>query len=185
MTVNAGSVLRKAAASIYTKFMGSAKQNQTLETGERAPDFRLEDLNGGEKTLADLLPAGPVLLAFFKVSCPTCQFTFPFLERIHRGMPKGPARLFAISQDDAPATREFHKEFGITFPTLLDSSRQGYPASNAYGLAYVPSMFLVERDETVSWSSIGFTKKELEALGKKLGVKVFQPGERVPESKSG
>src|SRR5579864_4197418 len=165
--------------------MGSAKQNQTLEAGEQAPDFRLEDLAGVQKTLKELLPGGPVLLVFFKVSCPTCQLTLPYLERIHRGTVAGGARVFAVSQDDAEATREFHKEFGITMPTLLDSARQGYPASNAYVLVYVPSMFLVERDGTISWSLIGFNRKELEALGEKFGVMVFEPGDRVPESKSG
>lgn len=164
--------------------MASAKENETLTPGHPAPDFRLQDLAGGEKTLGELLKAGSVFLAFFKVSCPTCQFTLPFLERIYRGA-DGRARMFAVSQDDAEATREFHREFGITMPTLLDSARQGYPASNAYGLAYVPSMFLVERDGAISWSLVGFNRKELEALGQKLGVNPFKPGERVPEMKSG
>jgi peroxiredoxin len=93
--------------------------------------------------------------------------------------------MFAVSQDDADATREFHREFGITMPTLLDSARHGYPASNAYGLSHVPSMFLVERDGTISWSLVGFHRKDLEALGEKLGVNPFKPGERVPEMKSG
>ena len=183
--MDAGRLLREAAASIYTRFMGSAKQNETLEAGARAPDFRLEDLNGGQKTLTELLPGGPLLVAFFKVSCPTCQFTFPYLERIHRGLAAGAARLFAISQDDAEATREFHKEFDITMPTLLDSDRYGYPASNAYGLSHVPSLFLIERDGKISWSLVGFRKTELETLGKTLGVTVFRPGEHPPESKSG
>ncbi len=165
--------------------MGSARENETLTTGQHAPDFRLEDLSGGERTLGELLPAGPVFLAFFKASCPTCQFTFPYLERIYRRLAAGRARMFAVSQDDAEATREFHKEFGITMPTLLDSARHGYPASNAYGLSYVPSMFLIERDGTISWSLVGFNKKELESLGATLGVNPFQPGERVPEMKSG
>ena len=165
--------------------MASAKQNQPIEAGGRAPDFQLEDLTGGQRALKELLPAGPVLLAFFKVSCPTCQYMFPFLERIYRGLGDGRARVFAISQDDAEATREFHKEYGITMPTLLDSASAGYPASNAYGLAYVPSIFLVETDGTVSWSLVGFHRKELQALGGKLGVNPFRPGEQVPEMKSG
>lgn len=165
--------------------MASARDNETLTAGQRAPDFRLDDLNGGQKSLSELLPAGPVFLAFFKVSCPTCQFTLPYLERIYGGLADGNARMIAVSQDDAESTREFHKEFGITMPTLLDSARQGYPASNAYGLVYVPSMFLVERDGTISWSLVGFNRKELEALGGKLGVNPFKPGERVPEMKSG
>lgn len=165
--------------------MASAKENQTLTAGQRAPDFRLDDLTGGQKALSELLAERPVFLAFFKVSCPTCQFTLPFLDRIYRGLAGGGARMFAVSQDDAEATREFHREFGITMPTLLDSAGHGYPASNAYLLSYVPSMFLVERDSAISWSLVGFHKKELEALGDRLGVQPFRPEERVPEMKSG
>ncbi len=183
--MNPARALLQAASAVYTKFMASARENQTLTAGDRAPDFRLTDLaDGREKTLPELLEAGPILLAFFKVSCPTCQYTFPFLERIHRGA-EGSTRLFAVSQDDAGATRDFHQEFGITMPTLLDSARFGYPASNAYGLSHVPSKFLIERDGTISWSQVGFNRKELEALGEKLGVQPFKPGERVPEMKSG
>jgi hypothetical protein len=93
--------------------------------------------------------------------------------------------MFAVSQDDAAATREFNLEFGITMPTLLDLEKQGYPASNAYGLTNVPSLFLVEPNGSISWSLIGFHKKELEALGAKLGVNPFRPGENVPEMKGG
>ena len=183
--MNPARFLRDRAASIYTRFMSSARDNETLTAGQRAPDFRLEDLNGVQKSLSELLPAGPVFLAFFKVSCPTCQYTFPFLERIYRDLADGNLRMLAVSQDNAEATREFHAEFGITMPTLLDSSRLGYPASNAYGLASVPSMFLVERDGSISWSLVGFHKKELEAVAGKFGMNPFKPGERVPEMKSG
>lgn len=182
--MNPARLLRDAAASIYTRVMASARENETLTTGQRAPDFRLRDLAGGEKLLGELLKSGPVFLAFFKVSCPTCQFTLPFLERVYQGV-NGRAQMFAVSQDDDEATREFHREFGITMPTLLDSPRHGYPASNAYGLAHVPSMFLVEQDGTISWSLVGFHRKDLETLGQKLGVNPFKPGERVPEMKSG
>jgi len=164
--------------------MASTRENETLTAGAHAPDFRLEDLAGGEKTLGELLKNGPVFLAFFKVSCPTCQYTLPFLERIYRG-PAAGIQMFAVSQDDAEATREFHQEFGITMPTLLDSSRFDYPASDAYGLSHVPSMFLVERDGRISWALVGFSRKDLTALGEKLGVNPFRAGEKVPEMRSG
>ena len=183
--MRAATLLRRAADSLYTRFMASARENQTLTTGQHAPNFRLEDLNGGQKALSELLAEAPVFLAFFKVSCPTCQFTLPFLDRICRGLAGGAVRMFAVSQDDAEATREFHQEFGITMPTLLDSARLGYPASNAYLLSHVPSMFLIEQDTKISWSLVGFNKRELEALGAKLGVATFRPEERVPEMKSG
>jgi len=166
-------------------FMASAKENEPLVAGQRAPDFRLAALDGGEHTLSEMLKNGPVFLAFFKVSCPTCQYTLPFLDRMYRGLENSGARMFAVSQDDAEVTREFNREFEIAMPALLDSPRNGYPASNAYRLSYVPSMFLIQPDGTIAWSLVGFHKKELETLGGKLGMAPFRPGERVPEMKSG
>lgn len=165
--------------------MASAKQKQMLGPGERAPEFHLQDLSGRHTTLKDLLARGPVLLAFFKVSCPTSQFTFPFLERIHRGATNEAVKILGISQDDAASTREFRQEFGITFPTLLDRESDDYPASNAYSISHVPSLFLVERDGFISWTLDGFHKKELQALGGKVGVNPFKPNENVPEMKPG
>ena len=166
--------------------MGSARQQRTLEAGARAPEFDLSILDGkGSQNLGGALASGPVLLAFFKVTCPTCQLTLPFIERMYKGAKNGATRMFAVSQDDAAATREFNLEFGITMPTLLDLEKQGYPASNAYGLTNVPSLFLIEPNGSISWSLIGFHKKELEALGAKLGVNPFRPGENVPEMKGG
>ena len=50
--------------------MAARGQHRLLEPGSRAPEFRLELLAGGAATLAEILTGGPVLLAFFKISCP-------------------------------------------------------------------------------------------------------------------
>src|SRR5437016_6608920 len=156
--------------------MASRKQNKMLAAGAAAPDFGLEDLEGKQRTRER-----PALLAFFKVSCPTCQFTMPFLQRLANGS----VPIYAISQDDAESTREFHQEFGISLPTLLDKEEENYPASNAYGLSHVPSMFLVAADGKISQSFMGFDKRELQRLGERLGTQPFEAGEYVPEFKSG
>jgi peroxiredoxin len=156
-----------------------------LDAGAQAPDFELQDLSGDRRTLPDISAGKPVLLAFYKVSCPTCQFTFPFLERIYRGKTNGDIGMYAISQDDAEDTREFDREFGITLPTLLDREEEGYPASNAYGLVYVPSLFMVEPDGRISLAIVGFDKKGMEELGRRFGKEPFESGDYVPEWKSG
>jgi peroxiredoxin len=161
--------------------MASKREKQMLGDGERAPDFELEDLSGVRRGPAPK----PVLLAFFKVSCPTCQFTFPFLERLYRAAKNGKIGMYAISQDGAESTREFHAEFGISMPTLLDKEEEGYPVSNAYGLTNVPSLFLVEPDGRISQSLMGFDKKGMEELGRRLGAAPFEAGEYVPEWKAG
>src|ERR1035437_1485733 len=108
--------------------MASGRQHQPLDTGSPSPDFHLAPLGGGNITLAEILAGGPALLAFFKISCPICQLTFPFLERIHAA---GTLRIYGVSQNDARDTRDFNEDFGITFPTLLDTGESGFPASDA------------------------------------------------------
>jgi peroxiredoxin len=164
------------------KSMASIKQKAMLSANDPAPDFQLEDLSGVRRTRT---VGEPTLLAFFKVSCPVCQFAFPFLERLYRGKSNNHIAMYAISQDDAKSTRAFHSEFGITLPTLLDKEEEGYPASNAYGISHVPSLFLIEPDGRISLTMMGFEKKAMQELGKRLGKDPFEPGEYVPEWKSG
>lgn len=87
-----------------------------LAAGDRAPEFVLERLDGGKQSLSSLLEQGPVLLVFFKVSCPVCQLALPFFDRIA----KGSLPVVAISQDDEVATKSFHARYGVSLPTLLD-----------------------------------------------------------------
>jgi peroxiredoxin len=159
-------------------------QPRMLQVGARAPEFRLAGLDGAQHSLSEILARGPALLAFFKVSCPVCQYTFPFLERLHRSSPSGAVQIVGISQDKAGATREYNQEFGVTFTTLLDEPG-AYPVSNSFAISSVPSLFLVEPDGTVSISQSGFSKSCLEAVGQRAGAAPFQPGERVPENRPG
>jgi len=111
-----------------------------LATGTRAPDFELKTLGGKRFSLSEELARGPVVLAFFKVSCPICQFAFPYLERLHKAYRQKGYALVGVSQNTAEESAAFNKEFGVTFPVLLDDTRT-YPVSNAYGLTNVPTVF--------------------------------------------
>jgi peroxiredoxin len=162
----------------------------TLTPGAKAPAISLQTTTGKKLNLADALKNGPVIAAFFKVSCPTCQFTAPFLERLHESYAGAKFTLWGISQDDAADTREFCREFEIEFPTLLDA--EGYPVSNQYGITNVPSIFLIAQDGTIQERCVGFSKKDLEKMAalaaRASGVPpsaLFKPGEIVPDSKPG
>jgi len=163
-----------------------------IVAGNTAPSFSLKALDGTEFPLDKLLERGPVVAAFFKISCPVCQFTFPFLERIYKRYGGDGVTFLGISQDDARDTKEFAKEFGATFPMLLDEKQKGYRASNAYGLTNVPTIFLIETDGTVQISCMGFDKKNLEEIAAALAERkkmspaaVFRPDESVPANKPG
>src|SRR5260370_42328811 len=67
-----------------SRWMGSKRSMTHVNTGNTAPVFSLKGLDGKDYSLPTLLKRGPVVAAFFKISCPVCQFTFPFLERLYK-----------------------------------------------------------------------------------------------------
>jgi peroxiredoxin len=162
--------------------MWGRPKKMAIEAGSRAPSFRLKDLTGADVSLDEILAKGPALLAFYKISCPVCQLAAPYLERLTAG---SSPQIVGISQDDAAATQGFNQRFGVTFPTLLDSSKAGYPASNAYGITNVPTLFVVEPDGQIAKVIAGFSKRDLEELGARAGVQTFRAEENVPEWKAG
>lgn len=137
-----------------------------LQTGDLAPAL---DVFDGTK---------PILIVFFKVNCPTCQLTLPFLNRLEAGL-----RVVGISQNSQRHTNEFRDALRLDYPLVLDT--KGYPASNAYGIRNVPSMFLVGLDGRIEWSQAGFSKQGLAAVAERFGIEMFLASERVPESKPG
>jgi peroxiredoxin len=174
----------------HIREMLGERRMSALSSGERAPAITLESVDGETLSLADALKKGPVVVAFFKVSCPTCQFTAPFLERLHETYGGEKFTMWGISQNDAADTREFFKEFDVEFPALIDAD--GYPVSNRSGIKNVPTVFLISPDGTIQLSSVGFGKSDLEKIAaeaaRATGVTsklLFKPSEVVPEFKPG
>jgi len=162
-----------------------------LATGAKAPDFELKTLDGKKFSLSEQLAKGPVVLAFFKVSCPTCQYAMPFLERLYKAYKDKGVTLVGVSQNDAKETTAFCKDFGVTFPMLLDDTRT-YPVSNAYGLTNVPTIFWIAEDGEIEVSSVGWVKAEFEQINRKMAetgkiaaAVVFKSGEDVRDFRAG
>jgi peroxiredoxin len=162
-----------------------------LATGTKAPEFELKRLDGKRFSLNEALAVGPVVLAFFKVSCPTCQYAFPFLERLFKAYGSKGITLVGVSQNDAKESAAFAKDFGVTFPLLLDDTRR-YPASNAYGLTNVPSIFWIAQDGEIEVSSVGWVKADFEMINRKMAetgnltpAAVFKSGEDVRDFRAG
>jgi peroxiredoxin len=163
-----------------------------LESGVRAPEFQLTSLDGNKFSLRDALKRGPAVLAFFKVSCPVCQLAFPYLERVFRAYSKtGTFTMVGVSQDNPADTAAFNKEYGVSFPVLLDEKGK-YPVSNAYGLTIVPSIFLIGQDGEIESTTVGWSKADTLELNRKLAAlsnlgpaQIFPSAENVPDFKPG
>lgn len=147
-----------------------------LEPGTAAPEFSLPDHKGQVHSLSEGLAKGPVLLVFFKVSCPTCQYALPFFGRLHKRLADAPVTLWAVSQNSIDHTNAFGREFGVeTLPVLFDPDEEAYPVSNVYGITNVPTAFLIEPDGSIALTSVGWSKDETAAIARRLGEAAAEP----------
>lgn len=128
-----------------------------LHTGDQAPRFFLEQLNG--EPLSFDSEGGSALLVFFETDCPTCRLTIPYLNRLV----KSNARIIGISQDSEAATRELAEQLPIEFPVVLDRDLN---VSRAYDPVAVPTLFLVGGGGKVVATEIGFDKASLNKMAR-------------------
>jgi peroxiredoxin len=162
-----------------------------LSAGHRAPDFKLTTVDGQSMSLQGALRTGPVVLVFFKIGCPVCQYAFPFFERMFQANRDTKATFLGISQDSAKNTQAFLKQVGVTFPVALEDSA-GYAVSNAYGITNVPTLFYITPGGEIEISSVSWSKSEVEAVNQKLAEQrrqapamLWREGDDVREFRAG
>jgi peroxiredoxin len=150
----------------------------------RIAPFTLRDQAGH----AYAVPAdAPALIAFFKDDCPTCDFAFPFLQRLNDAVPG--TRVVGVSQSDATATRAFAERHALRFAIVRDGDLE---VSLACGIESVPALFLVDRHGAVLDSSVGFVRRDWERIARNAAVasgtpapQLFRDGEAIPDWRAG
>ncbi len=163
--------------------------------GSPAPPSVFSRPEGGTSTTDDLLAAAnglPLLLAFFKTSCPTCRLAWPYVQRLHAAYGGVAVRVVGVSQDTADESRSFFAEFGkATFDLVLDPGPL-FKASNAFQVEAVPHFALVSPSGVLEDVFAGWSKAKMEALGERLAlarslprIPVVPPGDLVREFQSG
>lgn len=153
-----------------------------FKPGIIAPDFSLPGFK-----LSEALKKGALLLTFYKKTCPTCQMTYPFFEKLHTHYSSPNFKMVGIGQD--PETQEFSKTYGVTFQMVSDTS--SYDISKKYHITIVPTAFFISPVGKIESLLIGFSKKELMGLSKKMSHQTKKPfldlfkDVNVPEFKPG
>ncbi len=159
-----------------------------LEAG-KAPDFTLPTMSGDSFSLSQTLRKGPVLLVFFKISCPVCQLAMPYAERLFQVSKGKKVTVIGVSQDDQKATQAFMKQYGLTLPVALDDTKS-YAVSNAYGLTNVPTFFLINTNGEIETAIVGWYREEIDRIYQSIMAEAtpapfFLANENVPELKFG
>lgn len=124
------------------------------QAGFNAPDFTLNTPNNETYSLSELRGQA-VLVNLWATWCPPCRAEMPAIEKMYQEYKDQGFIVLAIDmtyQDDPFAVVPFAKEFGLTFPILLEET--GVTAS-VYQLRSLPSSFFINRDGIISEVVIG------------------------------
>jgi thiol-disulfide isomerase/thioredoxin len=128
-----------------------------LGPGAPFPRLTLREANGDA---ADI-PSRETLYAVFKTTCPTCELTWPFLDRVRRAG-EGGLQVVAVSQDDPPRAEEFGRRLETGLRTTYDP--EPWPASDLLGVMTVPTLILVGEDGRVRDTIVGFDRQKMQDL---------------------
>ncbi|WP_171651767.1 redoxin domain-containing protein [Paenibacillus foliorum] len=112
--------------------------------GERAPDFELEALGGGQIKLSDYR-GKKVLVNFWATWCPPCRVEMPHMQRFYSEYKDQNVVILSVNATQTEASRfvinAFVNHGGLTFPIVLDAVGD---VGKTYKVLAYPATYLVD-----------------------------------------
>ncbi|NPA41874.1 MAG: TlpA family protein disulfide reductase [Aquificae bacterium] len=127
-----------------------------LNVGNLAPEFSLPVCGGESGGSEDYK-----LVVFYKVTCPTCKLTLPFVEKLFKSYGER-IEFVGVSQDNCSDTLRFSEEYGLTFLQVSDAP--DYEVSVKFDIQVVPTVYLVNPEGKIEFVEEGFVKDSMERL---------------------
>jgi peroxiredoxin len=123
------------------ELLASGQAERALKAGDAAPEFALPDPDLVQRTAADLLRVGPLVVSFYRgVWCPYCNMELQALEESRPEIEALGASLIAISPQRPVNSRKSQRENRLGFPILSD---HGNEVAAAFGLRFALPDYLV------------------------------------------
>ncbi|WP_020412754.1 peroxiredoxin-like family protein [Microbulbifer variabilis] len=140
---------KQAPAGALEAFARSSKEladsgqvEQSIKVGEKVPHFALQDSEGKEVVLDELLAKGPVILTFYRgVWCPYCNIELRALEEVADEIRARGATLVAISMQGPAESRKSQRDNKLSFPILTD---QGGELAAKFGIRWTLQPYVIE-----------------------------------------
>ncbi|MCZ4694940.1 TlpA family protein disulfide reductase [Ancylomarina euxinus] len=145
------------------------KESTLISTGDMAPDFVVDMLDGQKIKLKDL-KGKVVLLNFWATWCAPCmKELYEFPDKIIKPFASNNFVLLAVSrgeQEDVVRKRmEKLKTKDIVFNAGLDLNQVIY---KQYATDFIPRNFLIDQNGKVVYTSVGYSEEKLSELVKKI-----------------
>ncbi|MFD2371818.1 thiol-disulfide oxidoreductase ResA [Brevibacillus sp. GCM10020057] len=139
-------------ALVFALYSSFVKDPNAVKVGKAAPNFSLQQLNGPALTLGDLKGKG-VVLNFWGTWCEPCKKEMPALQQKYNEFKDKGLVVVGVNIGETPvAVEPFVKQFGVTFPILMDSESQ---ITKLYRIGPIPSTFFISPDGKVEEIFLG------------------------------
>lgn len=142
VTLIVASNLRKPARNIGES---ARQEREVVPAGDKAADFKLEQLNGTTLSL-DQLKGKVVFLNIWATWCGPCREEMPSMETLYDEM-KGNKDfvMLAVSQDTKgrSVVAPYIAQYGYNFTVLLDPENK---VGESYDVSGVPETFIINRN---------------------------------------
>ena len=123
------SILAMVVVIVYVIF---AQTGMKLKTGDKAPDFTLQDAFGKSYKLSSYKGKSPVVVYFYpKAGTSGCTKEACGIRDDWSKFEQNNIPVLGISTDDKPAIKKFIDDYKLNFPLLSDANRK---VSKEYGV---------------------------------------------------
>ena len=129
---------------------GLQTQSQT-SIGRLVPDFSLMDTSGKKVALAEFKKAKFVVAVFMGTECPIGNAYVPDLLELQERYAQQNVQFIGINSnlaDSATDVASHAKEYGITFPVLVDKDQS---AADLFGATRTPEVFILDSNRIVRY----------------------------------
>lgn len=124
-----------------------------LDRGQQAPDFTLNDADGNDVRLADLLAEGPLVLYFYPSDfTPGCTKEACAIRDLHDDLLASGLRIVGVSPQDGSSHRRFAQRHELPFPLLCDPHKHviaAYDVDGPLGFGVRRGTYLIDQDGTI------------------------------------
>ena len=129
------------------------KKAPTVAVGQKLPQITLTSASGSPFVLPSGMEGKLSVILFWSKGCNYCKREMPLMQPLYeKYADKGFLIVGVHEGNDPEAVDEMVKANALTFPMLVDSSRE---AEGLFGIVAVPTMFVIAPDGTVKEKVLG------------------------------
>lgn len=144
--------------SIVTEELPSYEDTSLVSIGERAPNFKIEALDGNMLTIRE----GEVsLLILFSHTCPDCINLMSDLQQYIDAGGEHPSIIAVSRGGTREQIEEFAAEHNLTFPIAADEQKDIY---YQYATMYVPRCYIIDNEGIIRYITYEYRDGDIDTL---------------------